>query len=184
MATVVSLTETKIQELLAGWEGVALSQDQINSLITQLGVDVGSQGASLEHFNEVVRPQLEQELGEGAIAVNDLLSTQIPQLQVDLQNAQDNLEVLNDHTIPALQEELTTTAINVVEAPKVYVQTEAPEDPDENERYLVVGDVWYDSDDNNLQRIWNGVEWTSFGVDIPDFSLTVKKFISSNHMIY
>lgn len=184
MATVVSLTESKIQELMSGWEGVSLSQDNINALIQQLQVILGENSENLTHFNETVRPQLEADLAGNALALNEVLSNHLPTVQQRLDQAQLDLEDLGTNVIPAIQEQVVTNANTIVEAPKVYVQDEAPENPDLEDRYLVVGDVWYKSNENNLQHIWNGVEWTTFGVDIPDFSLTVKKFQTSSHMIY
>ena len=184
MATVISLTEQKIKELLAGWEGVALSQDEINALVLQLQTNVESQGASLTNFNEVVRPQLEADLAAGSIKISELNDTTIPNLQAELAQAQDEVQDLVTITVPALQQEMANTSTNVNERPNVYVQPEAPTNPDVDDRDLVVGDSWFDSDDGNKQRVWNGVEWSTFNVDVADFSLTVRKFLSSTHQIY
>lgn len=184
MATVVSLTQTKIEQLLDGWRGVSLSQDEINSLVAQLWSDVQTNGAVVQEFENVIVPELLQQTNAGAMALDNLLTNQLPTLEVELNDAKLSLEHLNTSVLPELREQLDSTITNVIERPNVYVQPEAPEDPDENERYLVVGDVWHDSDDNNRVRIWNGVEWSTFGIDIPDLSITVQKFKTSTHMIY
>lgn len=184
MATVTSLTATRIQELLAGWEGIGLSQDEINALVIQLKTNVLEMNASLEHFNEVTRPKLEADLAAGSVAVSDLNDNVLPSLQGQLDQASLDVLDLVTVTVPSIQADVEATLINVAERPNVYVQDEPPENPDENDRELVVGDSWFDSNDNNRQRIWNGVEWSTFNVDVADFSLTVKSFMSSKHQLY
>ena len=184
MATVVSLTQTKIEELMAGWQGVSLRQDETNAIVSQLWTDTQSTGAIVENFENVTVPELLDQTNAGAVALDDLVTNRLPALEQDLVDAHVSLDNLNTVTLPDLQAQLESTIINAVERPNVYVQPEAPENPDENERYLVVGDVWHDSDDDNRVRIWNGVEWSTFGIDIPDLSITVQKFKTSTHMIY
>jgi hypothetical protein len=184
MATVISLTENKIKELLSGWEGVALSQDQINSLIAQLWVSQTTVEATMEEFNNITLPDLRDEVQQSVILVSDLNDNTIPNLQQDLAQAQDAITNMATVDIPALQQGLVSEITNNIEKPKVYVQTEPPENPDVDDRFLVVGDTWFDSDDNNRHRIWNGVEWTTYNVDVSDFSLTVRKFMTTTHQIY
>lgn len=184
MATVVSLTEEKIRELLAGWEDVALSQDDINAIVLQLQTNQATQQAEMDELNNTTLPQLRLELADNQTKMGELNDVTLPQLQLDLEQANAQIENLNTVDIPALRQDVDSTIQNAIDRPKVYVQSEPPTNPDEEERYLVVGDVWHDSDDNNRQRIWNGVEWSTFNVDIPDFSITVRKFLSSSHLIY
>lgn len=184
MATVTSLTASRIQELLAGWESVGLSQDEINSLVIQLKNSVLSMDASLTEFNEVIRPRMEADFEAGSIAVSNLNDNLLPALQSQVDEA--TLDVMNLVTVdvPSLRADMDATQANVAERPNVYVQDEPPENPDENGRELVVGDSWFDSNDNHRQRIWNGVEWSTFNVDVADFSLTVKSFKTTRHQIY
>lgn len=185
MASVVSLTDEAIQELMAGWQSVGLSQDQINALVVQLKTSVESQGAALTEFQEIDRPQLEADLAANSIRVAELNDNLIPNFELALQQTALELQNLSEIDVAALRRDLDSEIINGVDRPKVFVQPEAPENPDEeSERYLVVGDVWFDDDDNNKQRVWNGAEWTTFAVDIPDLSLTVQKFKTNTHMIY
>ena len=184
MASVTSLTATRIQELLSDWQQIGLSQAEINALVIQLTTSVDSMDASLTNFNENVRPTMEMELAANAMAVSDLNDNVLPVLQQDLDTASTTINDLVGVVVPSLQESVANTTLNVNERPNVYVQEEAPENPDDNDRELVVGDSWFDSNDNNRQRIWNGVEWSTFNVDVADFSLTVKSFLTGTHQIY
>lgn len=184
MASVTSFTATKIQDLLAGWEGIGLNQDEINALVIQLSTAVDEHGESLGYFNTVVRPQLEANLAANAVAVSDLNDNRLPALQADLDAAALSVQNLHEVDVPSLRTDLDNTIANVIERPKVYVQDEAPTNPDDDERDLVVGDTWFDSNDNNRQKIWNGVEWSTFNIDVADFSLTARSFFSTRHQIY
>lgn len=184
MAVVTSLTATRIQELLAGWESVGLSQDEINALIIQLATNVASQAAVVEDFTETTLPHLREDLEGAANTVSDLNDNVLPTLQSTLSEHDDQLEILNTVTLPSLQESLDATVTNVRESPKVYVQDDPPEDPDDDGRDLVVGDTWFDSNDENAHQIWDGAAWTTFKVDVADFSLTAQKFKTTTHMIY
>ena len=108
MATVTSLTETKIQELMSGWTGVALSQDAINALVSQLWTDVASQGANLENFNEVILPDLLADLAAGAIAVNDIVTNGLPDLESALAANELAITNINTAVLPLLQTEITS----------------------------------------------------------------------------
>lgn len=184
MATVVSLTEEKIKELMAGWESVGFTQEQINALVIQLRDAQTAANERLTEFNEITLPQLREDLAAGSILVSELNDTTIPNLETSLSEARTAVNDLATIDIPALREGLDNQIVNLTDRPKVYVQPEAPTNPDEEERFLVVGDTWFDSDSDNKQTVWNGVEWSTFGVEISDFSLTVKKLMSSSHMIY
>ena len=185
MATVVSLTETRIRELLAGWEEVGLSQDRINALIGQLWTSQGTVTSRLEEFENVTLPSIRQDVDEASTRVSALNETVLPDLAADLEQAQLQIENFATVEIPNVQIGLENTVENIRARPQVFVQPDEPPAWDDLEdRDLVVGDTWFDSDDDNTQRIWNGVEWTTFGVEIPDFSLNVRKFLSTTHMIY
>lgn len=183
MAKVTSFTEDKIRELLAGWEGLSLSQDEINALVIRLRDSQESANAALEELNQITLPQLREDLADSSVRVSEL-NDQIPDLQTRLDESQSRIDDLASIDIPALQQGLDNQIINLIDRPKVYVQPEAPTNPDEEERFLVVGDTWFDSDNDNKQTVWNGAEWSTFGVEISDFSLTVKKFLSTKHQIY
>lgn len=183
MASVTSLTYDKIQELVSGWEGVTIGQSELNGLVQQLWNSNESQYASLSEFRNAILPALQAELDAGSIRVSDLNAT-IPDLETKLDQHDLSLTNLNEVDIPALQLGIANNTQNLIDSPKVYTQPDEPTNPDVDERFLVPGDVWYDSDDNNMQRIWDGVEWTTFKVDVADFSLTVKKLLSTKHMIY
>jgi hypothetical protein len=188
MATVISLSENKIKELLAGYEGVSMNQEQINALVQEMYIAQQTINARMDFLDGTTMPQLIQDVASGAIRIDELTATVIPSLDAaQAQNAAD-LENLTTVTLPTLEQDLASTAATVRESPQTYHQAEAPLNPDDELRDLVVGDTWYDSDDNNKRYTWNGVEWTqlegSGSTTIPDFSLTVRKFLSSTHQIY
>lgn len=184
MATVISLTEAKIRELLSGWEGVELSQDQINALVSQLWTSQATVTAEMDDLKNVVMPQLQTDLAESSIRVSELNDTSLPNLETELAQADAALQDLITVTIPGIEANLTNVIDNDAVRPKVYTQPDEPTNPDIDERGLLVGDTWFDADDSNKQYVWNGVEWSTFGVDIADFSLTAKKFKTSTHMLY
>lgn len=186
MATAVSLTEAKIRELLSGYEGVALSQDEINALVGQLLISQQSVSSQMQTLEQQTIPQLLADLAAGDIRIAELNDTVIPTLQADLAEHDLAIDNLNTVTIPALQADLASTSQNVLDSPQSYYTVTAPTNPDEDNRDLVVGDAWYDPNDNNKPYMWNGVEWTAIAGsgDVADFSLTAQKFKTSSHMIY
>jgi hypothetical protein len=184
MATVVSLTEAKIQELLAGLQGIGLSQDEINALVIQLRSMVESQGVTLDEFQNNMIPTFVNQLNANDAIVANLNDNILPGLETSLDNAQADIQDMATVTIPGLQTMVSSNAQNLLESPKVYVQPDEPTNPDADDRDLIVGDTWFDSDNNNTQKMWNGVEWSTYAVDIPDLSLTVQKFKTNTHMIY
>lgn len=130
MATVTSLTKAKIEELMAGWTDVALSQDEINSLLGQLLTDVDSQTAALTNFQEVVLPDLAADLAAGSAAVNDLVTNALPDLESDLAAAQLSLTNVNTAVLPLLQTEITSAnnwilELNDTTLPELYSQLDA-----------------------------------------------------------
>lgn len=184
MATVTSMTVEKIQELMAGWESVGLSQEEINALVIRLRSTVESASLSLIEFQESVLPRLREDLAANASELSQLNDAVLPDLQRDLEQARAEVEDIKAVSLPNLRVDLDATIQNAVDRPKVYVSDDAPTSPDDDDRFLIVGDTWFDSSDDNKQRVWNGVEWTTFGIDIPDLSITVRKLKSGQHLIY
>lgn len=184
MATVTSFTAQRILELAAGWEQVTQTQSETDAVISQLNGELAANQEAMDHLTSVTMPELQQSLAANDVALSDLNDNVLVDLQATL--AQNSLDIqnLNTVTIPSISEKLSNEIENTLVRPKVYVQPDEPTNPDEDDRYLVAGDTWFDSDDNNRQRIWNGSEWTTFNVDVSDFSLTVRKFMTSTHMIY
>ena len=185
MATVISLSENKIRELLAGSAGVAMNQDQINALVQEMYIAQQTINARMDSLDGVTIPDLADDVAQGNIRIDELTATVIPDLDLAQQQNSERLDNLLAVTIPTLEADLESTAINVRESPKSYYTETPPLNPDDDGRELVVGDSWYDPNDNNKRQTWNGVEWTVFDVnDIPDFSLTVRKILSTSHQIY
>lgn len=184
MAVVVSLTETKIRELLSNLQGIELSQDEINAIIVQLLTSQGTLEADMDELKNVTVSQLQVELAANDIAVAQLNDTTLPALEADLEQAQLDLTNLSTVSIPALEENLSNELANAALRPKAYRQADAPTDPDIDDRGLIVGDTWFDTDDDNKQYVWNGTEWSTLSSDVADFSLTAQKFKTSTHMIY
>lgn len=184
MATVTSMTATKIQSLLSEWESIGLSQDDINSRVIQLRDAVLGQIASVDEFSTIIRPQLEAALAGNSNALSNLNDNVLPGLTQDLDAA--SLAILNlmEVIVPSIQDDLINTIVNVSERPKVYVQDEAPTNPDIDDRSLVVGDTWYDSNDGNKQKIWDGVAWSTFTVDVPNLTQTILQYISPTHALF
>lgn len=156
MAQVTSLTAARILELAAGWDGVSGEQSELRALIADLNVSLETNQAGLEELNSISLPNLRSDLADNAIALSDLNDTVIP----DLNSSVEVAKIL----------------------PRTFFSDVAPTDT--AERALQVSDVWYDTAHGHKQYMWNGVEWATFQVDIPDLSLTVQKFKTSTHMIY
>jgi hypothetical protein len=184
MAEVTSLTEQRIMQLASEWVSVADNQETTAAFVGMLKTFLEQNQAKLSELNEQTIPQLLETLAANEISVSELNENVLPDLQSALDENATALADLNTVAIPALQIGLENEIENARARPHVYVQPEAPTNPDEDDRYLVVGDSWFDSDDNNRQTVWNGVEWSTFNIDIPDLSITVKKFKTSTHMIY
>lgn len=121
MATVTSLTEEKIQELVAGWEGVSLTQDQLNSLVQQLWNNNESQDANLSELRDVILPALQADLDAGSIRVSDLNDNHIPALEARLDQHDLNLTNLNTVDIPNLNAQLTSNSNWILEFDEVTV---------------------------------------------------------------
>lgn len=119
MATVTSLTEAKIQEMVAGWEGVELTQTELSALIQQLWNNNESQDANLTEFRTVILPALEADLAAGSIRVSDLNDVTVPALQAELDQHQLSLDNLNTVHIPQLTAQLQTNADWIVELDEI-----------------------------------------------------------------
>lgn len=184
MGTVISLSEAKIRELLSGLEGQTASQEQINALVQDMHTAQESINAKMDLLEGVTIPDITQDIAENNIRVDDLHATVIPDLNAALDQNAAQINDLNTVVIPSLQQNLSDVSTNLNDIPKTYNQPEPPLNPDDDLRDLVVGDRWFDTDDNNKQYTWTGAEWSTLNVDIPDLSLTVNKFKTSMHMIY
>ena len=182
MATVTSYTKERIAELMAGWEGVSVSQEAIHQAILTIKAELEAQNVDLTEFKQVILPQLEAELAAGSVAVSELNDTTLPNLEQELNDHNAQLEELNTVTLPNLSADLYSGIENSLIRPQVFFADEPPTDTED--RALQVSDVWYDTSQGHKQYMWNGVEWSPFTVDIPDLSLTVRKFNTSTHMIY
>lgn len=186
MATVVSLTEAKIRELLASYDGVALSQEELEALVQQIKFETDQTNAEMELIRNSTIPQLNEDVASSSNEVANLRDVVIPTLEItqDQQGAQIN--DLLTVTIPTLEADLASTATTVRESPQTYYDETMPTNPDADGRDLVVGDTWYAPLEDNKEYTWNGVDWTTMSVsaDIADFSLTAEKFATTRHMIY
>lgn len=182
MATVSSFTEAKIRELLSGWEGVALDQEQINIIIDQMRIRQDALEVEITEFNDVTLPQLRDDLAAGSIRVSELNDTTIPNLEQKITVNEGDLQDLNTVTLPALRSDLDSSIVNSLSRPQMFFADEPPVSTVDRE--LQVGDVWHDTNDGNKQHRWDGTAWVSFSVDVADFSLTVKKFLTNTHQIY
>ncbi len=184
MATAVSLTEQRIIELTEQWQAVLDNYAAVTASIAEIRVSLQAQIDALTEFEVVTVPQLAADVAAGDVALADLQNTTLANMQAALDANNLKLTDMDTVTIPALRADLDSTAQNVLDSPHIYEQPEPPLNPDINNRPLRVGDSWYDTDDNNKQYMWNGVEWSTFTVDINDFSLTAQKFKTNTHMIY
>lgn len=115
MATVTSLTEQKIQELVAGWEGVSLDQDELKAIIAQLLVSQDSTTAALDELNNITMPQLRADLDAGSILVSNLNDNLIPDLDLRMDQNDLDLQNLNTVDIPSLQGQITSNSDWILE---------------------------------------------------------------------
>lgn len=184
MAEVTSFTADRILAMAEDWVRVADNQEQTDAFVTMLRAFLDTHVTQMMEFQEVTIPNIIETMQQNDISVADLNDNVLPDLQQALDANTAALEDIESVALPNLQTDLDSIAQNAIDRPKVYVQAEAPTNPDDEDRYLVVGDTWNDSDDDNRLRVWNGTEWSTFAIDIPDLSITVKKFKTSSHMIY
>lgn len=184
MPTVTSLTATRILELLTGFDGLAEGQAVLDGIIAGLSSSISQHQGELDNLNNVVLPELNENLASNQVLIDDLNENVLPGLQASLDAANADIEDINSVVLPALSTDLGSLSDLAIDQPQVFRQPEPPTNDDIEFRDLQLGDVWYDTDNGNAQYMWNGVEWSTFGIDIPDLSLTVKKFNTSTHMIY
>lgn len=183
MATAISLTEDKIQELMAGWQAVADRQDELNAQIAELKGQVQTYQTLLTEFTNMTLPEIEALVAANDLEVSDLKDNTVTGLEAQVNQHDLNLTNINDVDIPALQENVTLIGSNLASVGVPYRQPDAPVD-DDPDYPILVGTKWYDSDDGDKEYSWNGTEWVESGMDIADFSLTAQKFKTSTHMIY
>lgn len=190
MATVTSLTAERILQIAGGGGGIGpggsneyLLSEELQAALGQLQIELEQNTAMLAELNESTLPALEQTLAANDIALSELTEIQIVNLQAALEQNQQILAGIEQVDIPLLQQDVSNVVVNDLARPKQYVQEDEPTNPDVEDRELIVGDTWV-TPSNNIQHIWNGVAWSAFNVEISDFSLTVKKFLSTKHQIY
>ena len=181
MATVTSMTADKILELISGLEGIPDEQNALRSLISLLSAAVEANAGNLDEFNNMTLPELLEALGDHGVQIGDILENQIPNLAAAQEDIENAMSDLNTVILPSIQADVSSIG---TDQPKVFNQPEPPTNDDLDYRDLQLGDTWFDTDDGNKQYMWDGVEWSAFSVDIPDLSLTVRKFNTTTHMIY
>ena len=184
MAEVTSYTATKILELLQGLAAVESGQQTLQAVIQDLTETLDAAEAERIRLQQEVLPVLQADLINNQLLLDELNETTLVNLRQELENSEATIEDLRTVTIAALQQELASAVQTLAERPIVYNQPDEPTNPDINDRYLIVGDTWFDTDDGNKQDMWNGSTWSTYAVDIPDLSLTVRKFKLGTHLIY
>lgn len=184
MATVNSYTAAKILELASQWEGVSLSQEEINALLAQLQTDLDSLNVLIDTLNNATLPQLQEDLANNDVALANLNDNVLPGLNNDLAVMEGDITDLQTVTLPAIQQSLNNEIEGNAARPIVYTQPDEPTNPDINDRDLIVGDVWFDNDDAMTQRLWNGTEWSLMDVDVSQIVDVVEQYISPLHQLY
>lgn len=182
MASVTTLSEEKIQELMAGWQAVADRQDALNVEITELKTQVESYQGLLIEFTNLTLPEIQALVAANSIETEDLKDNAIPNLEIDIQQQGQTLEDITGVTMPAMQNYLDLIGSDQLEIGVPYRQAEPPLD-DDPDNPILPGTRWYDEDDNNKEHFWNGTEWVD-AMTVPDLSLTVRKFKTSTHLLY
>lgn len=185
MATVTSLSEQRILELAAGWQGVAGTQAVTEAELTLIKQSLANNNAAVDDLTNNKMPALQEALAADNVVIANLNDTVIPTLRADLTGVDAAVVDIQAITLPNLQGDLDSVSINSNLRPKTFWSDVPPVDEEDGSRPLQVSDVWYNTTNGeNIQSIWNGVEWSTFTVGIADFSLTVKKLLSTTHMIY
>ena len=180
MASITGLTAERMAELLAGWEGVQSGYQDLYNQIDGVQIGLGEHDAALTDLRDNQMPALQATLNENDLALADLNDNVLPNLAQTVADNQEMIDDLNNLTLPAMQEAVDNAVTNANELPQVLTGTDAPEMA--NNRELEVGDTWID--DAGVRRMWDGVTWADYTMDIPDLSLTVKKFKTGTHLIY
>lgn len=183
MATAVSLTEEKIQELMAGWQAVADRQDELNAQIAELKGQVQTYQTMLTEFTNMTLPEIEALVAANDLEVSDLKDNTVTNLETQVDQHQLSLDNVQNVDIPALQENVGLIGSNLNTIGVPYRQPDEPLD-DDPDNPILVGTKWYDSDDGDKERFWDGTQWVESGGTVADFSLTAEKFKTSTHMIY
>lgn len=184
MASVTSLTATRIMELVDSLDAGTATISDLNAVVAALNSKVEASQLDITEFHEITLPALQDQLANNATVVDDLNDNKLPDLQNALDENQTALDELNTVTLPSLQADLASGIENSLVRPQTYFSDVMPVEDELDEFYLNVDDVWYDTAHGNKQYRWDGTQWITFSVDIPDLSITVKKFQTSTHLIY
>lgn len=184
MATVQGLTATRMQELAAGWTDVDANQTDTDVVVNGLKISQETFNALFTTFLNATLPQLLEALAGNEIRLDDLNDNVIPDFQNWLDALELAIENLQTVTLPELEQELNNEVEGNAARPKVYTQPDEPENPDIDDRDLIVGDVWFDSDDDMKMRLWNGTEWSLMDVDTEMLAEIVRNNVSPNHTFF
>lgn len=182
MATATSLTKERILELAAGWDAVQEAQDVLTATVEGLSTTLQSQQADLNEFNNTTLPNLQNTVSNNDTQIQDIKDNAIPDMQAILAEHDSRMDSLDQIQLPAIVQDLSDVAANAGAIPQIFFADDPPENTDD--RDLQINDVWYDKNDGYKQYNWDGTEWMPFNVDIPDLSLTVKKFKTESHEVY
>lgn len=173
-----------ITELFAAYGDAVGGQNAINQMVQDLQVSMGQGMDRITNFEQFLLPEFQEQMEANNIALAEMRDNLAENLRQSLDQNTAAIKLLTDSIIPELKDDLEDTAEQVRDSPKSYYSSTAPTNPDETGRPLVVGDSWYDEDDSNKAYTWNGVEWTTFTVDVGDISVSVGNLKTATHMIY
>jgi hypothetical protein len=182
MASVVTLSEDKIQELMAGWQAVADRQDALNAEITELKTQVETYQGMLIEFTNLTLPEIEAIVAANSIETEDLKDNAVPNLEVDVDQNTAAIDNIRTVDIPGLLDNVFLIGENMTEIGVPFRQPDPPLD-DDPDNPILPGTRWFDEDDSNKEHFWNGTEWVD-AMTVPDLSLTVQKFKTSTHQLY
>ena len=115
MAIVTSYNKEKIEELMSGWEGVSLRQDDIDSLISQLQTEVGSQGSLLQEFQNVTVPNLLARTDAASELLDNFLTNDLPALQADILANTNAIESLGAASLAELETRLHSAELWILD---------------------------------------------------------------------
>lgn len=184
MGTVTSLTADKIQELASQWEGVAANQGDTDVEVNGLRVSHETFNSLFTTFINATLPQLLEAIAGIDINIGDLNDNVIPDLLNWLDQLNLAIQNLQTVTLPELEQDLVNEIEGNAARPKVYVQPDEPTNPDIDDRDLIVGDVWFDSDDDMKMRLWNGTQWSLMDVDVDQLVSVVRDNLSPDHAYF
>lgn len=186
MATVTSLTKEQIEALAAEWQTALAEQEIIRASLIEILTQLGTNSELLEQLQNMDIPALQEQVGGTASEVSDLRDNVIPRVEFNNNYNSEAIQTLQDMQ-DTLQQDLNGVADNANALTKTfYSDTPPPEFDETTERYLAVGDTWYDTTpgNGNRQYTWTGTIWSPFTVEVADFALTARKFKTSTHMLY